>query len=481
MNKNIIGRTEEISMMTDLLFNKHPEMLAVIGRRRVGKTYLVRNVYRDYINFEITGIQQASAKQQLEYFATQLNKISGNKKTTSIPESWLEAFFQLSTALEKIKTKKKKVLFFDELPWLASRKSGFLTALGHFWNSWASKQNIIVVICGSSASWMINKVVHNKGGLHNRITKLINLAPFTLAETKKYLKSRNIKMDHYQTIQLYMAMGGVPHYLKEIKPGLSAAQNIDTICFRKNGLLRDEFDKLYPALFEKAEKHINIIRALASKWKGLTRTEIITKSKIKDGGSLTRILSELISSGFVSSYFPFDKKKKETLYRLTDEYSLFYIHFIEKQAKPGMNIWPKLIQSQQWKSWSGFAFENICMKHTENIKKALGISGVYTEESSYIYKGNEYENGFQIDLLIDRSDDVINICEIKFHSGEFTIDKAYANILRRKINNFQLKSKTKKSMMLTFISTFGVKNNMHKTSIVENDLTIEVLFEEGEY
>ena len=328
MNKNIIGRTEEISMMTDLLFNKHPEMLAVIGRRRVGKTYLVRNVYRDYINFEITGIQQASAKQQLEYFATQLNKISGNKKTTSIPESWLEAFFQLSTALEKIKTKKKKVLFFDELPWLASRKSGFLTALGHFWNSWASKQNIIVVICGSSASWMINKVVHNKGGLHNRITKLINLAPFTLAETKKYLKSRNIKMDHYQTIQLYMAMGGVPHYLKEIKPGLSAAQNIDTICFRKNGLLRDEFDKLYPALFEKAEKHINIIRALASKWKGLTRTEIITKSKIKDGGSLTRILSELISSGFVSSYFPFDKKKKETLYRLTDEYSLFYIHFI---------------------------------------------------------------------------------------------------------------------------------------------------------
>jgi uncharacterized protein len=480
MKKTLIGRKAESAIMLDLLESKEAEMLAVIGRRRVGKTFLVRSVYKDFITFEISGIHQSTQKEQLHDFAYQLSQVSKGGASLPVPGNWPEAFRQLAAVSDQLKSTRKQVLFFDELPWLASRKSGFLSALDHFWNTWACKRNIVVVICGSAASWMIDKVVHHKGGLHNRVTKLINLAPFTLSETQTYLNSRKINLDHYQITQLYMAMGGIPHYLKEVKPGLSAAQNIDQICFDKNGLLRDEFTKLYPALFENADKHIRVIRALASKWKGLTRMEILTMSRLTDGGSLTRILSELTSSGFITAYMPFGKKKRDMLYRLTDEYSLFYIRFIEKQQKPGTNVWLKLSQLPIWKSWSGFAFESVCLKHSAYIKHALGIHGVYSEESAYIYKGDKHNDGFQIDLLIDRQDAVINICEMKFYSGQFTIDKSYAGELRNKINGFKEHTGTNKKILLTFISSFGLKKNSHSTGLADNDFTMDILFKNNE-
>jgi hypothetical protein len=478
MKNNLIGRHSESEVMLGLLKSKGAEMLAVIGRRRVGKTFLVRTVYQDFLNFEITGIQNASIKVQLQDFAYQLSRLTKRGKQYSIPENWSVAFRQLSTVLDSLKTKKKLVLFFDELPWLASRKSGFLPALDHFWNTWASKKNIVITICGSAASWMIDKIVHHKGGLHNRITKLINLAPFTLSETKQYLQSRGVRLDHYQIIQLYMAMGGIPHYLKEVKPGLSAAQNIDHICFRKDGLLRSEFGKLYPALFEHAEIHIKVIKALASKWKGLTRNEIVAIARIADGGGLSRVIAELISSGFITVFSPFGKIRKDSFYRLTDEYSLFYLRFIEKQQKASANVWLKMSRSPTWKSWSGFAFESICLKHVGNIKQALGISGVYTEESGYLFKGSKGSEGIQIDLLIDRQDAVINICEIKFCAGIFTIDKSYATKLRNRLNGFRVHSKTNKNILLTFVSSFGIKQNSHSIGLIDNSLTMDVLFKD---
>lgn len=480
MKNTLIGRISEIAIMQDLLNSKDAEMLAVIGRRRVGKTFLVRTVYKDSICFEITGTQGATLKEQLQDFSFQLSKVSKKSGQQPVPASWQEAFRNLEDTLDTLQKTHKKVVFFDELPWLASRKSGFLPALDHFWNTWASKKNIIVVICGSAASWMIDKVVHNKGGLHNRITKLINLPPFTLSETMDFLKSRKVDLGQYQVLQLYMAMGGIPHYLKEVKPGLSAAQNIDLICFGKNGLLRDEFTRLYPALFENAHNHITVIRALASKWKGLTRNEIVSISHLADGGGISRILTELIESGFITIYMPFGKKKKDSLYRLTDEYSLFFIHFIEKQQKVTDNLWLKLTQSPQWKSWSGFAFESICMKHSSNIKHALGISGIYSEESGYIFKGDKNSDGFQIDLLIDRSDAVINVCEMKFYSSAFTIDKSYAVKLRNKINKFKELTGTNKHIMLTFVSTYGLVKNSHSLGLVNHDIKMDVLFKKNE-
>lgn len=468
-----IERTEETNILQNALKTNESEMIAVIGRRRVGKTLLIRSVYKKHIVFELTGSLQTPTKEQLENFAGQLQFFSKSPIKLATPKSWPDAFRQLTTFLEKQKTNQKKVLFFDELPWLASHKSRFLSAFGYFWNTWASRKNLVVVICGSAASWMIEKVVNDKGGLHNRITKLISLSPFTLAETRKYLLSRKINLNLYQSIQLYMAMGGIPHYLKEIEPGKSAAQNIDAICFGKNGLLKDEFSNLYLSLFDNATNHISIIRALATKWKGLSRKEIVDISKLPDGGSVTKYLNELNQSGFISSYLPYGKTKKDTLYRLTDEYSLFYLKFIEGKRKQS---WLNLSELQIWKSWSGYAFENICLKHSQQIKNALGISGVYSEESSFVFKGDESAKGFQIDLLIDRQDNSINLCEMKFHESEFTITGAYAKTLRERTAQFRAKAKTRKSIFLTFISTFGIKPNMHSIGTVNQEITMGELF-----
>ncbi len=471
--KTLVGRTNERSILQSALLSPDSEMIAVVGRRRVGKTFLIQSIYQKHISFEITGSQNISLKEQLQNFTNQLQLFRKSTIAISPPSNWTEAFYQLSTFLESKSSKQKKVIFIDELPWLASHKSRFLSALGYFWNNWASKNNIVVVICGSAASWMIEKVVHNKGGLHNRITKLISLQPFTLAETKEYLLSRKVNLNLYQIIQLYMVMGGIPHYLKEIEAGKSAAQNIDSICFSKNGLLRDEFLKLYPSLFDKASNHILIIRAISTKWKGVSRKEIVEISKMPDGGSITKYLTELDQSGFITSYLPFGKKKKETLYRLTDEYSLFYLKFIENMRK---QTWNNLSQLPKWKNWTGYAFESLCLKHSLEIKSALGISGVYSEESSYFYKGDKETSGFQVDLLIDRQDNTINLCEIKFTEAEFNIDKAYAKKLRGRVALFKEKTKTRKNIFLTFISPYGINPNINSIGLVENEISIDALF-----
>ena len=452
-------------------------MIAVIGRRRVGKTYLIKNAYGDQVDFEVTGIQKAPLTEQLQNFAFRLNATFPTNAAKSKPANWLDAFQMLITALEQKNKASKLVVFFDELPWFDSHKSGFLRALGFFWNSWAVQKNIVVVICGSAASWMIQKVVYDKGGLHNRITRRIDLQPFNLQETEKFLQSRDIHLDRYQTLLIYMAMGGIPHYLKEIEGGKSAAENIDQICFSRNGILTDEFLRLYPALFENAENHLAVIRALAKKWKGLSRKEIIDISRLPDGGSTTGVLEELLSSGFISQYFPFGKRKKEILYRLTDEYSLFYLQFIEHRNRQDESVWQALSQTQTFISWSGYAFESICIKHLPQIKKALGISGIYSEAASFAFKGDDTEKGIQIDLLLDRKDQVINLFEIKFYNSMWSLDKAEASALREKAAIFKRVSGTRKHVFLTLMSTFGMKQNAHSIGLVDRQFDMEVLFE----
>jgi len=379
--------------------------------------------------------------------------------------------------LEKIQTKEKMVVFLDELPWLATPNSGFLRALGFFWNSWAVKQNIVVVICGSAASWMIRRVVNHKGGLHNRITQRIFLQPFTLLETQEYLKSKRVNFTLQQLVELYMAIGGIPHYLKEVEAGLGVVQNIDKLCFSVNGVLRDEFLRLYPSLFENSERHEAIVRALGKTHQGMDRTNLIKKIALSDGGNITQILEELEQSGFISSFFPFGKKKKGKLYRLSDEYSLFYLKFIEGKKKEGEGTWQHYSQTQAYKTWSGYAFENVCMKHIPQIKKALGISGVYAETSSFYKKGTKEEKGTQIDLLLDRNDKVINVFEIKFYNSEIIITEAYAKLLREKLRIFQETTNTRKYLMLSMISAFGIKQNMHSLGFVEQSLLVEDLFQ----
>jgi uncharacterized protein len=478
MNRNVlIGRIEEKKILTNALQSAKAELIAVIGRRRVGKTFLVKTVYGDKIDFEIVGIQHATRQEQLRNFMIQISKYSEGSFPMTEPKDWLEAFYLLSKFLESKQKQDKIIIFLDELPWLATRKSGFLKGLSWFWNSWATDQEIIVVICGSAASWMIKNVVHHKGGLHNRITKRIYLKPFDLAETEHFLKARNMHFDRYQILHLYMAMGGIPHYLDEIEPGKSAAQNIDAICFSENGVLWDEFPKLFASLFENSEAHIKVVRTLADKQRGLPRAEIVQISRLPEGGGASTVIEELLHSGFISAYQPFGKKKKDILYRLTDEFSLFYLQFMENNRQSGAGVWQQLSQTQPYITWAGYAFENLCLKHLSQIKKALGISGVFSTASSFLKKGTDAEMGIQFDLLIDRNDHVINICEIKFYAAEVTIDKATAMEYRNKIAAFKESTRTRKQVFLTMITTFGLKPTPHSLGLVDAELTMDALFE----
>lgn len=471
----LIGRKKEISVLKEALNSNKAEMVAIIGRRRVGKTYLIDTIYKDHLIFKQTGVRKASTEDQLRTFTNTLQELT-NKKIDA-PKDWLDAFYILKKHVKPLISKKKKVvLFFDELSWLATPDSNFLDYLGHFWNDWAYQQNLVIVLCGSASSWIIKKVINDKGGLHNRITRYLHLKPFTLKETEEYLQAKQINFTKYQIVQLYMAFGGIPLYLEAIKKGKSAIQNINDICFSETGLLNKEFHRLYAALFDKADQHIAIIRALASKQKGLSRKEIINIAKVPNGSSTSIVLEELEQSDFIMAYQPYKKKKKGKIYRLIDEYSLFYLKFIESTAYSGDGTFLQLSDQQTFKIWSGYAYEGICMKHVPQIKKALGVGGVYTTTHSFLKPTTEEEEGIQIDMLIERADRVINLFEIKFYNTDFVFTKAYAEKMRKRVWAFQRRSKTRHQVWLTMITTFGIKHNKHSLGLVEYQLTLEDLF-----
>lgn len=476
MNGYFVGRTKEIRVLEASLQARQSEMIAIIGRRRVGKTHLVRKVYGKQLDFDVTGLQQSSNNLQLENFANKLNEYARPSLPIKNIRNWLEAFNLLKQYLDTKKKGKKKVVFFDEVPWIANIRSGFLEALGHFWNDWAAYNNVVVVICGSAASWMVKHVVHHKGSLHNRITRMIHLQPFTLTETREFLVHNKVDWSDYSISQLYMVMGGVPHYLKEVNKGESVAQTIDRLCFTPYGLLYDEFDKLYASLYDQPANHIAVVRALGSKWMGMTRLQLVKATRLSDGGGFSRILDELEQSDFITSTRPFNKKKKDTIYRLIDNYSLFYLRFMEDRRKSGKGSFLSLAQMGVWKQWCGYAFENVCMGHIGQIKEALGISGVYTEIGSFVERGSEEHAGIQVDLLLDRADHVVNIVEIKFYQDVFTITKRYATELQAKVNSIRSVLPSRKTAALVMITCFGVRSNSYYHDLVQRDITLTALF-----
>ncbi len=466
----LIGRKKEESFLLSLLQSGKSEFVALFGRRRVGKTFLVRQVFDNQFSFHLTGLANVNLAQQLANFYSALVKYDTGRMHSEPPKDWFTAFQQLIALLEADKAE-RKVVFLDELPWLDTAQSGFISALEHFWNAWAStKKNVVLIVCGSAASWMINVLLHNKGGLHNRVTQRIKLEPFTLAECEEFFKSKKAKFDRYQLVQLYMVMGGIPFYLDQVQKGLSAAQNIDALCFGSQGLLRTEFDNLYRSLFNKAERHIAIIEALSKKAKGLTREELIAEAKMPNGGGTTRILKELEESNFIRRYVSYGKKERNSLYQLVDFYSFFYLKFIKNASTLDENFWINGLDSPQQRAWSGYAFEQVCLAHIKEIKHALGISGVQTTTSAFS------GSGVQIDLVIDRRDQVINLCEMKFSVHPFTINKKYAEELRNKVGQFKEQTGTRKALFLTMVTTYGLKRNEQAASLVQNDLTMDVLF-----
>jgi hypothetical protein len=357
-----------------------------------------------------------------------------------------------------------------------SRNSGFVSALEHFWNSWASaREDVLLIVCGSAASWMINNLLNNHGGLHNRVTHHLPIEPFTLTECEQFFRSRFATFSRYQLLQLYMVLGGIPFYLDMVDSSQSASQNINRLCFTPKGVLRREFDNLYPSLFKNSDKHVAIIEALVQKSKGMERDELIRSAKLQNSGNTTRLLKELEESGFIRRYNSFGKNLRNSLYQLTDFYSLFYLKFIKPNVALDENFWLNSLDSPDIRAWSGYAFEQICLAHLPAIKKALGISGIQTHSTAWV--GDNGSQKVQIDLVIDRRDQVINLCEAKFSIHTFTIDKKYAEELRTKIGVFKDMTQTQKSVFLTLITTFGLVQNDYAQSIVQNALTMDALFE----
>ncbi len=471
----IVGREEEQKILMQIVDSKVPELVAVYGRRRVGKTFLIRQALSDHLVFEFSGTKDETLSRQLQNFHKVLKKQFKPLKTA--PTSWSDAFEQLSGYLASLKIKRKLVVFLDEFPWINTHKSGFLQAFDYWWNSWGNRQNnLAVILCGSAAAWMIQHIINNKAGLHNRITRRIRLLPFTLNETEQYLVSRNIRLDRFQLLQLYMVMGGIPLYLSEIRKGESAAQAIDRTCFTKDGALQPEFRNLYTSLFDDATRHLAVVRALAANNAGLTRNEIIDKTGLSSGGRISEVLDELAESGFITAWLPYDRKSKDAIYKLSDEFTFFYLKFMENSRAQGRGSWLKFSTGQSWRSWSGVAFERICLKHIPQIKKDLGISVIYTEESAWRF-AESGKQGAQIDLLIERRDLIIHLCEIKFSETPYTITKKYAAELQNKKQVFLSQTKGRKSIFITMITTYGVQQNSYASNMVQNNVTMDALFQ----
>jgi len=474
---SIIGRMAEQKVLTGMLESSEAELLAIYGRRRVGKTYLIRSFLQESIVFEFTGIHQAARKTQLENFSQALQLATKSSVALATPTSWLQAFVMLDAYINTLPSDKAAVIFFDEFPWIETHRSGFLQAFDHWWNSSATKRSYLkVIICGSAASWMIDKIINNRGGLHNRVTQRIRLLPFTLAETQQYLRSKNVILDQYSQLQLYMAMGGIPHYLRNIKPGESTARIIDRLCFEKDGFLKNEFNNLYKSLFAHSENHKLVIRALAAKGKGLTRNEIIAECGFTSGGTTSNILEELEESGFITPHIPFQKNSNESIYKLSDEYSLFYLKFIEHAKDTEDGAWLRQYATPAYTIWSGFAFESVCLKHVLQIRRKLGIGGVLTHTSTWRHTPRKGQQGAQIDLLLDRQDHCINICEMKFSSSEFAIDINYAAELDTKVNVFRAETGTKKTLFPTMVTTYGARKNVYYLGRIQAEVLMEDLF-----
>jgi AAA+ ATPase superfamily predicted ATPase len=469
MSRKIVGREIEKEKLEEALNSHRSELIAIYGRRRVGKTYLIREFFSKNIAFSFTGLRNGTRPDQIENFMIELREAS-NKFQGEEPQNWLQAFHILKKYLKGIKeTKKKKVIFIDEFPWVDTLRSGFLPAFENFWNTYCTtRSDLIVVVCGSAASYMIKKIIQNRGGLHNRITRKIKLEPFKLTEVHEFLLFKGINLPQIEILKIYMALGGVAEYLEHIRTGDSSVTAIDRICFQNGAQLEHEYDEVFKSLFEEGSYHEQIIRALSKgRKKGMTRDEILNSLGLSSGGQFSKSLNELIESGFVEQYKSYRSNRKTTLFRIFDEFCLFHLQFI---APFKGNAWTQLFTKNEYITWCGYSFEMICYKHFDSIKRGLKCDQI---DSSYYSWSNE---NAQIDLVIDRNDNIVNLCEIKFYNDVFTIDSGYAAKLRNKETQFQTDTKTRKGISTVMLTTWGITGT-HRIGLVTKSLTMECLFE----
>lgn len=486
--QKIVGRLKEQKLLRELVGSKKAEFIAIYGRRRIGKTYLIKNLMTSLpcVFFHVTGIQKGTSKEQLEEFAKQTGKTFYKGPSIVPQKGWRAAFEDLTEAINQVPEEKTIVLFFDEFPWMATPRSKLLLALELYWNRyWVFDKRIKLIICGSATSWIIENIINNKGGLHNRVTRTINLRPFLLHETKSFLKEHHIDLNHRQILDLYIVLGGVPLYWSFVRNGYSAHQCIDELCFQKDGALVKEFERLFNSLFEDSKPYTDLIRIIAKHRYGIGQADLIHLSKLPDGGGTIHRLRQLEEAGFITSLVPYGHKERGVYYVIEDEYSLFYLRWIEPNMKTiskqalREGFWTGKSNQLAWKTWAGYAFESICYKHLDQIRKGLHIDpSADIGTWRYSPKTKDSGEGTQIDLLFDRPDGVVTICEIKCSDSPFTIDKAYSQELLKKMEIFRKQTRTKKQLFLSMVTTMGLKPTMYSEEIVASEATLEDLFKE---
>ncbi len=479
MRQNIIGRKREIELIENCLNSDKPEFVAVYGRRRIGKTFLVKQLLGDSFCFYMTGVYQCAKSDLLSYFSEQLASYSSKKQPR--PKTWFEAFSQLRAYLSTILDEKEQlIIFIDELPWLDTPKSNFIRALDLFWNGWASDQpKIKLFVCGSATTWMTNKLLGDKGGLHNRVTRKIYLAPFDLNETELFLQSKGIVWTRHQIAECYMIVGGTPFYLNMIDKQYSLPQNIDHLFFANGAELSDEYEFLFRSLFNDSVLYRRIVELLAKKKAGMTREDIMKALHLTSGGKLTVAFNDLISCDFIRKYNSFGNKTNGAMYQLTDLYTLYYLHYIKGKEETDEHLWSNMIDSPSHRAWSGYAFEQLCLHHIPQIKKKLGITGVQTNVYSWQQKVDKEKGveGAQIDLVLDRRDQIVNLCEMKYSLNAYDITPAYLQKLLSRREAFRQATSTNKALHLTFVTAAGVKKNA-QSGMIQSEVTLDDLFVE---
>ncbi|MDR0783112.1 MAG: AAA family ATPase [Propionibacteriaceae bacterium] len=456
----MIGRHDETNMLLDCLESDRSHFVAVTGRRRIGKTYLVRQVLGQHFTFHATGVAKVGQRRQLEEFTKSLRKYGS--QSTPMPTDWFAAFHTLRELLESSPAE-KKVVFLDELPWMATRRPEFISALESFWNGWAAwSSDVLLVVCGSATSWLVSNLFQNTGGLHNRVTRRIHLQPFTLAECREFFETNGFAMGTTDLLEAYMVFGGVPYYLDLLDKRYSLAANIGRECFAIGGQLRHEFDTVYTSLFQHWEGYVQVVRALATKRKGLTRSDIIKATRIPNGGRMTKILTELEQCGFIARVRPFGRKNRGSLYQLIDFFTLFHINFIEG-SDPDPQYWQKYGTGPAHSAWAGNSFELVCRAHLRQLLQQLGVGAVITTATSW--RSEQTDPGAQIDLVIERADNVINLCEMKYAPAPYLITRSLDEAMRYRRSVFVGETGTRKAVHLTMVTPFGLVRNMYSDSL----------------
>ena len=489
MTTKLIGRKEECDILQTLLDSHRPEFLALYGRRRVGKTFLIREFFKnkDTVFFNVTGSKGGKLKEQINHFLEQLAKVFLGGIVPKAGKNWNDTFKILTDAIASSSHDKKIILFFDELPWMATKNSRILHNLDYYWNQhWSNDDRVKLIVCGSSASWILNNIIQSTGGLHNRLTRKIHLEPFNLINTKRFLKQQGVNLNNNQVTQLYMVTGGIPYYLSYVDKNLSSIQIIEKLAFRKGSFLLEEFDNLFASLFDDHEIYVEIIRAIAGSRSGIGKRALLEKiGKSQIGGRGINKLSALEDAGFIMSFKPHFHKRRGIYYKLIDEYTLFYLRWIEP-IRESLQVrsldkgnWQEIQNSPAWNSWQGYAFEAVCYKHISQIRKKLSISPTAIANSwRYVSMDKPNDPGAQIDLLFDRRDDAITICEIKYSNSPFIIDKQYAKNLMNKREVFTRNTRTKKQIFIAMIASNGVRDNLYADDLISGVVTLDDLFVE---